>query len=312
LDDLALKIPAEVMCSPPTIGLFYVPPSGRRNGGSVRNYRLLNVNRDRFDEWLRKAAEVSGATTLHRAEFVRFERNADIQALIRVGTHTIRFSTRYLIGADGTFSTVRRLLYPSLGVDYLSILQERWVATGDFGEHFYAFFKGDITPTYGYVIPKNRNLIVGTAVPHRYHMPASDSISRFKEWLRTEFAFNPMRLERRESAAIPYGSPLCGKENIILVGDAAGFCNHFSGEGIRLAIESGIAASEAVVEAESDHEPLSSSYARRVQSLAEFIQRTHEFAIGMTDDQRERFVKSELDRASLESFREQDVLSTES
>lgn len=300
LDDLGLRIPSEVMCSPPTIGLYYVPPSGRSNGGSVRDYRLLNVNRDRFDQWLRKAAEVSGATTLHKAEFVKFERNGDIKALIQTGAHTISLSTRYLIGADGTFSTVRRQLYPNARVDYLSILQERWLAKGNFGEYFYAFFKGDITPAYGYVIPKNGALIVGTAVPQRYHMPASHSISRFKEWLRREFAFNPIRLESRESAAIPYGSPRCGEENIILVGDAAGFCNHFSGEGVRLAIESGITAGEAVAEAERDCEALSSSYALRVRSLTEFIQAAHKLAVGITDEGRERFVKSELARASLQ------------
>jgi len=300
LDDLRLKIPMEVMSRPPTIGLFYVPPSGRSNGGSVRNYRLLNVNRDRFDEWLRKAAEISGATILHEAEFVKLERKGSIKSLIHVGGHEIEFSTRYLIGADGAFSAVQRQLYPSAEADYVQILQERWSAEGDFGEYFYAFFKGDITPTYSYVIPKNGSLVVGTGVPHSHHASASDSIRRFKEWLRREFAFNPIRLETREAAAIPYRLPLCGDRNIILVGDAAGFCNHLSGEGVRLAIESGIAAGEAVVQAETDCEDLSSLYTLRVQSLTEFIHRTHEFAIGMTEDGREEFVKSELARASLE------------
>ena len=300
LDDLGLKIPREVMCSPPTIGLFYVPPSGRSNGGNVRNYGLLNVDRDRFDEWLRRAAEKSGTTILHEAEFIKFERNGDIKPLVRVGGNAIRYSTRYLIGADGTFSAVQRQLYPSLEVDHLQILQERWSAEGDFGEYFYAFFKGDITPSYSYVIPKDRRLVVGTGVPHRHRMLASDCISRFKEWLRREFAFNPIRLERREAAAIPYGPAPCGEGNVILVGDAAGFCNHLSGEGVRLAIESGIAGAEAVARAENDREELASLYTLQVQSLTEFIQRTHELAIGMTDDGREEFVISQLARMSLD------------
>lgn len=300
LGDLGLKIPREVICSPPTIGLFYVPPSGRSNSGSARNYRLLNVNRDRFDEWLRKAAEMSGVTVLHQAEFVGFERNENIKALILVGAHTIKLSTRYLIGADGTFSAVRRQLYCNAGVDYLLILQERWAAGGDFGEYFYAFFKQDITPTYGYVIPKNGDLIIGTGVPRGHHIPASDCMTRLKEWLSKDFAFNPIRLEKRESVAIPYGSPWCGEGNIILVGDAAGFCNHLSGEGIRLAIESGIAAGEAIVQAENEGKALSPLYNLQVQSIAELVQRTHEFAVALTNDRREEFVKLELARASLD------------
>jgi len=300
LDDLGLRIPTEVMSSPPTIGLFYVPPGGRTNGGNVTNYRLLSVNRDRFDQWLRKAAEISGAKILCEAEFVGLERSRGMKALVQVRGHTTSLSTRYVIGADGVFSTVRRQFYSNAGMDHLSILQERWLAEGDFGEYFYAFFKGDITPAYSYVVPKDGSLIVGTGVPEGHHTLALDCIRRFREWLRREFAFNPVRLERREAAAIPYSSPLCGEGNVILVGDAAGFCNHLSGEGIRLAIESATAGAEAILQAESDHEALSSSYTIQVESLAEFVRKTHEFATGMTDDGREEFVKSELARGSLD------------
>lgn len=298
LGDLGLKIPTDVMCSPPTVGLFYVPPSGRRNGGHVKNYSLLNVNRDRFDGWLRKAAEVSGARILHEAEFVNLERNGGINVSIRTEGRVIKFSTRYLIGADGTFSVVRKQLYPNAGGEALTVLQECWLAEGDFGECFYAFFKGDITPTYGYVIPKDGLLIVGTGAPKGHHTPVSMYIRRFKEWLCREFAFNSISLERVEAAAIPYSSPICGEGNVILVGDAAGFCNPFSGEGIRLAIKSGIVAGEAVQQAERSHEALSSLYIPRVKSLTKFIRRTHEFAMGLTDDGREDFIRSELARIS--------------
>jgi len=299
LDNLGLKIPPEVMSYPATIGLFYVPPSGKKNGGNVRDYRLLNVDRDRFDEWLRKAAESSGARILHEATFLNFRRNESIKALVQVGRDRIEFSTRYLIGADGVFSTVQRQIYASAGVDYLRILQERWSGEGDFGQYFYAFLKGDIAPTYSYVVPKNGSLVIGTGVPRASPTSVSDSISRFKEWLRREFAFRPARLEKREAGAIPYGSPRYGDGNVILVGDAAGFCNHLSGEGVRLAIESGIAAGEAVMQAVSDHEAVSSSYDPQAQLFADFVHRTHEFAVGMTDDRREEFVKSELARSSL-------------
>lgn len=299
LHNLELKIPTEVMCSPPTIGLFYVPPSGRSNGGSVRNYRLLNVNRDRFDEWLRKAAEISGSTILHEAEFVRFEKKGKTKFIIRLGGKLVELSARYLIGADGAFSAVRRQLYPDARMDYLQILQEHWSAGGDFDEYFYVFFNGNVTPAYSYLIPKNGRVIVGTGVPPGYRMSVSDCLPRFKDWLRREFSFNPTRLVQREATAIPYSSPLCGEGNAVLVGDAAGFCNHMSGEGVRLAIESGMAACEALVEAERGRETLSSLYTLQVQSLVGFIENTHEYAVGMTDDDREQFVKSELARMSL-------------
>jgi flavin-dependent dehydrogenase len=300
LCDLGLKIPSGIMCSPPMVGLFYVPPSGRKNGGYVKNYSLLNMNRDRFDGWLRKAAESSGAQILYEAEFVNLERNGSINVYVftRAEGCVIKLSTRYLIGADGTFSAVRKQLYPNAGREALTVLQECWLAEGDLGEYFYSFLKGDITPTYGYVIPKDRLLIVGTGAL-KGHRPAVVYISRFREWLRREFAFNPISLERSETAAIPYSPPTCGKENVILVGDAAGFCNPFTGEGIRHAIKSGIAAGEAVQQAEHSHEALASLYAPRVKSLTKFICTTREFAMSLTDDGRENFIRSELARISL-------------
>lgn len=301
LDDLGLNIPTDIMCSPPTLGVFYVPPSGREDGGHVKNYSLLNVNRDRFDGWLRKAAESSGVRVLHEAEFVNLERNGGINVyvFIRAEGHVIKLSPRYLIGADGAFSAVRKQLYPNTKGENLTVLQECWLTQADFGECFYAFFKGNVTPTYGYVIPKDGLLIVGTGTPRGHHTPTSIYLSRFKGWLRREFAFNAVSLEKTEAAAIPYSSPMCGEGNIILVGDAAGFCNPFSGEGIRLAIKSGIAAGEAVRQAEHSHEALSSSYTPRVKSLTKFICKMHEFAVSLTDDGREDFIRSELARISL-------------
>ena len=67
-DDLELKLPDEVMSSPQTLGLFYVPPSGRQFGATMTGYRLLNINRDRFDEWLSQVAEDAGVNVMHPLE----------------------------------------------------------------------------------------------------------------------------------------------------------------------------------------------------------------------------------------------------
>jgi geranylgeranyl reductase family protein len=302
LGDLGIWIPEDVICSPKTVGLFVVPPSGRSNGGLLGNYRLLNVNRDRFDELLRKAAESSGARILYEAEFVKFKKNADIKILIEVGGRAMNLSARYLIGADGTFSAVKRQIYNNVEVEYRAVQQEHWSewsADGVFAENFCIFFKGDVTPTYGYVIPKDRHLIVGTGVPKRYHTSAPECINKFKEWLSREFFFDLVQLEKRDAATIPFSSPVCGEENAILVGDAAGFCNYVSGEGVRYAIESAIAGGEAVQQADHSLEALSSSYTPRVESIIKFIHRTYESAVSLltTDEGREKFFKSEFARA---------------
>ena len=163
------------------------------------------------------------------------------------------------------------------------------------------FLKGDITPSYAYLIPKNGLFVIGTGAPMRYPVSIHRCLGRFKEWLGQEFAFEPLSLERKEIGIIPiipHCSSFSGKGNVILAGDAAGFCNSFSGEGIRLAIESGIAASEAITQAEQSGGRLSSLYAQQVKGLSEFIRKTNRFSIALTDKEREKFVASQVKRPS--------------
>lgn len=296
-DTLDTSIPRNIMCSPETLGLYYVPPSGRKNGGSMKNYGLLNIKRDLFDNWLMRLAEDSGVQVWNGAKFLEFQRSESIEISVRKKGRALKMKTRYLIGADGVYSRVRNCLYPSTRVKTMKVLQELCQAEGNFDDYFYTIFRGELSPTYSYVIPKDNIYLIGTGFHETRSMPLSRYISRFRKWLQKEFAFKLRSLEKRELWAIPYGFLLNGDGNVILVGDAAGFCNALSGEGIRLAIESGIAAGEAVKEAISDDKNLSLAYAYHVAWINDLVRIMYEFATSLTDDEsREDFVRSELTR----------------
>jgi geranylgeranyl reductase family protein len=302
LESLGMSIPRDVMCSPATLGLYYVPPSGRRNGGSVKNFRLLNVNRDLFDQWLRQLAIESGVKIWYRTDLLKLRGSEPIQVSAKRGGRTFTMTTRYLIGADGVCSRVRSQLYGGIKVGVEPILQEHWRAEGDFGDYFYVFLRAELTPTYAYVIPKDGLYVVGVGVPKTNYTPISMCIDRFKEWLREEFAFKPRSLVRREAWAVPYGFLLEGVANTILVGDAAGFCNALTGEGIRLAVESGVAAGNAIQDATSFNKPLASTYRDHVKRISSFVCRVRQFTDGLTDEDREGFVNFELARISEQSY----------
>jgi len=298
-ESLGKNIPENTMCSPGTLGLYYVPPSGRKNGGSVKNYRLLNLNRDLFDQWLCQLATESGVKIWWGTEFLNLRRSEPIQISAKRGGSTVKVTTKYLIGADGVHSRVRKQLYGRIKAKIAPVLQEHWQASGDFDKHFYAFLRGEVSPTYAYVIPKDGLYVVGLGVSRTN---STICLEQFKKWLHEEFVFKPRRLERREVWAIPYSFTLKGVDNIILAGDAAGFCNALSGEGIRLAIESGVAASYAVRDAMSCDKRLISTYRDHVEWIASFVRGVYRFAISLTDDDREEFVKSELARFPLLSM----------
>lgn len=301
-EDLGLNMPDEVMCSPQTLGLFYVPPSGRQFGAAMRNYRLLNVNRDRFDQWLLQIAESSGVSVLYGTKFIDFQNEGTFRVRAQQNDRVTEMQSRFLIGADGVHSRVRKQLYPESKERTMMIVQEHWRAKGEFDEHFYAFLKGEITPAYAYLIPKDGRFLIGVGESRGHHGRISAPLRRFTEWLTREFAFQPVSLERKEAWAIPYNSLFGGDGNAILIGDAAGFCNPFSGEGIRLGIESGIMAGEAVVQANESGKTLSSLYLQQIEGLSEFIRRTYQFSIALTDKEREEFVSTELRRNSLTPY----------
>jgi len=295
-ETLETSIPREVICSPETLGLYYIPPSGRKNGGSIKNYKLININRNLFDQWLCELVEESGVHVWYNTEFFELQQLESIQVLAKRSRKTVKLTTRYLIGADGIHSRVRKQLYREKKVETLPILQEYWKAKGEFDDYFYAVYGEAISPTYAYVIPKDGLYVIGTGVPKTNSVSILKCLDCFKKWLFEEFAFKPFSLERREIWDIPYGFTLEGKGNVILVGDAAGFCNPFSGEGIRLAIESGIAAGFAVQNTMSSDKSLASNYINQTEWISSSVKQLYKYAIELTDNSREDFVKSELNR----------------
>lgn len=291
---LGVSLPTSVLCAPPALGLYYVPPSGLPNSGTRRNYRLININRDSFDQWLRHLAGASGVTILYDTEFLQSSGSEPVTVVVKREKKPVTVTTKYLIGADGVHSRVRGHIYGDIRTAKELVLQEHWSAEGNFKDYFYAFFSGKVSPAYAYVIPKDGLFVVGTGVPPTSLMKPDESITRFKEWLRRDFAFQPKHRVRRETWAIPYGFTCEGRENTILVGDAAGFCNSLSGEGIRLAIESGLAAGDAIRDTTSDDTPLAQVYRDYVEGLSSFIHQVHSYVLTMTDSIREDFVQSEL------------------
>ena len=289
-EEFDITIPEHVMSDPSYLGLYYVPPSGRGKGGKLRNYSLLNVDRDAFDQWLRDKAEEEGVDVKYGTTFRGFNEKDDIQ--ISLGE---RVSTKYLIGADGVQSSVREKLYGE-EENIAFVFQELVEADGEFDENFYAFLREDISPTYGYLIPKMRQLKIGVGVTKPYLESSSQYMTRYKNWLRDNFGYTEHSIKSKEVWGIPYGYVYVGRGNVLLAGDAAGFCNAFSGEGIRLAIESGRAVGYAIGDAMEGHESLLENYTTETESLRSLVQRTHSFATNLTDASREEFVTNELKR----------------
>ena len=293
-EEIEKEIPERIKSKPAEIGLYYIPPSGKANGKQVFNYKITNIQRSFFDYWLTELAKQAGAEIIDEAKFISFrEKNGNLEISVIIRGQPVVFTTKYLIGADGVFSTIRKQI---TGTDFkkniATIFQEWYKATCDIENFFYMFWRDSVTPLCAYAYPKDELFVLGTGVTPESQLTVIESMSKFRDWLKYEFNFKPEKLLKREVWAIPFGYICYGEKNIVLVGDAAGFCNAFSGEGIRPAIESGLIAAESVKLAETTQKELVQVYEKQVNGIAEFVKRVHRFTIELDDEKKEDFVKN--------------------
>jgi geranylgeranyl reductase family protein len=297
LDELGLELSSTVLSEPSELGIFYVPPSGRASGGELKNYRVFNLERDFFDRWLVEKAVEAGVHLQTETTLLTLNQREQVEAALKTGNSVSKVKVGYVVGADGAHSTVRRYLEGEHKQQtVLTVMQEYWEGGGEFGNYFYTILNTKITPTYGYLLKKRGNLIVGTGSTEPKQ--AVTSLRSLKDWLGKEFDFKPIVLKKREVGFLPYGDCYLGCGKILLVGDAAGLCNRFSGEGIRFALESGIAAAEAIKKAENGDMAALEVYRKQMQPLLDFVKGT--ISLHSKDDSwKEEFVLAELKRSNL-------------
>lgn len=119
--------------------------------GLERNYQrfYLNLDREAFDRWLFVSVDSSVRKfSSVMVKKLRRERNG-YGVLCQDGTHLY---CRFMVGADGANSVVRRKLFPQLRPTCYISIQERF-ALESRKPHFAAFFDPEITDYYAWGLP---------------------------------------------------------------------------------------------------------------------------------------------------------------
>jgi len=235
---------------------------------SIPNRSILNAHREAFDYWLwreaaRRATCLAGieCTGVQEAETVP----GYVQLRLCESTTNRRFgiTSPSVVAADGAQSTLRGALVPGK-LRYSVTIQEALVPDNGAlkclggGADVAFVLSGDITPLYAWLIPKGPFVLVGCAF-----LDATDANMRFdhlKQLIQDRLGLSGA-VVRREGACCTQVSdtrmPTLSRGRVHFVGEAAGFLDQATGEGISFALESADACANALI---SDNPDVASQY----------------------------------------------------
>jgi digeranylgeranylglycerophospholipid reductase len=184
----------------------------------------------------------------------------DVAVLVN-GEGEKRVGYRLLVGADGSRSMVAKATGLESQERFLYAHERVYLGDVLFGSHpaetIYHYWFGTFSLGYGgwlspTVINGKPGFRIGLAKLAEARGEASALTDRFVEKL---VSIGHIRLSEPDSAyrfagMIPIGGPLrrTSTENVLLIGDAAGYCGAFAADGIKGSLVSGIEGAKCIVE----------------------------------------------------------------
>lgn len=210
-----------------------------------------NVWRSEYDYWLVKN---SGADVLDESQVIGFNKgnNYYIETNCNNKNKQLRFNCRFLISAEGSTSIIRTKLDPEFenGIEKFFAYQNYFEGSCKLDSLYYhGFLDESFGNVYAWYNVKDDLIVFGTGI--KVGNKLEPYLSNFTKLLEKEFEMKLGAIKRKASCV---GFNMCssnkfflGRDNILLVGESAGFLNMF-GEGISSALSTGLLAGKAICE----------------------------------------------------------------
>ena len=226
-----------------------------------------------LDFWMNKRAEEVGVEIWDRTRFLGVtQAEGQCRVRVKIDKEEQELGARFVIGADGATSRVRKSIFPTLKVPYMGPMRECYEGSVDLErDYFHWFFpksrphqrfdiihKGDVFLVEGSGIGDLREEINQTLINGGFDPSARPM-------------WKDVCLEPMLHGALISGSFSPALGNVLLIGDAASLILPITYEGIGPALQSGLLAAAAISEATEEGTQAADTYLRELESMLDVL-----------------------------------------
>ena len=267
------SIPEKVLTKPPQLSghMMHVPGTPPQR---ILHKTPLAWRKD-LDFWMIRVAREEGVEIQEGGRVIGVTQKAGTCTITMIQGKTPRkLESKFVIGADGGASAVRKSLFPQLNVQYSVPIRECYDGALDLEKDYFHWFfpKHRARPRFGLNHKGDCFLIEGSGIKE-----LRNEINQ----ILTRYGFNPEKkalwrdgcLVPRLHQALISGAFSPAKANVLLIGDAAGLLFPITFEGIGTALKSGILAADSIAQSIKKGSGAAGIYLRALKPIVEIIRR---------------------------------------
>jgi geranylgeranyl reductase family protein len=266
------KIPREKLCRNELYKVEMITPKGKVLKGKMK---MLNFWRSIFDSWLNSLAADAGADFHDNTSLIDFvEDKSEDKIIVKVSAEGKQeeVKARYLIGADGILSRVRRKTRPQDFDKKTSGATVNYYFVGDAKldpNTLYMFYKREFCPLmFAWVYLKDDKWVIGTGANEN----PLEYAERFFNHVKEKYGLRGEIVKREGFSSTLKSTVYLGEGRILMVGDAAGLVDLYRGVGMDNAALSGRLAVKAITKAEEEGLEAAKAYENLMKKVVKKIE----------------------------------------